>query len=135
MLYPLYRRNPGLNYQGGQRPIVHLVADLRQVVDFAESQGQKWAFSKGNAGAKYASFFNDLKKLAEIDWEAIDARDWTDSIVKDRKQAEFLIHGSFPWTLVERIGVIDETRAGEVQSALEASTHKPQIVVQPSWYY
>lgn len=40
MLYMLHKGNhPQLAYQGGQGPIVHLEADLRNVVAWAESAG------------------------------------------------------------------------------------------------
>jgi hypothetical protein len=39
-----------LDYTGGQRPIVHLVADLHEIVRWAEAQGVRWAFSDRNAG-------------------------------------------------------------------------------------
>jgi ssDNA thymidine ADP-ribosyltransferase, DarT len=51
MLYLLHRGNhPELDYTGGQRPIVHLVADLHEIVRWAEAQGVRWAFSDRNAG-------------------------------------------------------------------------------------
>jgi ssDNA thymidine ADP-ribosyltransferase, DarT len=64
MLYLLYRGNsPGLTYQEGQRPILHLEADLHATVEWARGAGQRWAFSKGNAGAYYTNFFCDLAQL------------------------------------------------------------------------
>jgi hypothetical protein len=38
MLYMFHRGNhPDIEYHGGQEPIIHLVADLRKTVDWAES--------------------------------------------------------------------------------------------------
>ena len=38
MLYVIHRKNhPNLTYRGGQKPIVHLEADLRQTVDWADT--------------------------------------------------------------------------------------------------
>src|SRR5215208_5344141 len=46
MLYILHMGNHlELTYHGGQGPIVHLMADLRATVAWAESQGRRWAFS------------------------------------------------------------------------------------------
>ena len=57
MLYLLFKGNHAdLAYRGGQGPIVHLEADLRSVVDWAESRAQRWAISRGNAGARYGRF-------------------------------------------------------------------------------
>jgi hypothetical protein len=136
MLYLLYQGNhPELTYRGGQRPIVHLEADLRAVVDWAETNGKRWSFSNGNAGTRYTPFFDDLDELNVLDWTAIAATDWKDPFVKERKQAEFLIEESFPWELIERIGVIDNETAQRVTGALELADHKPAVVVVRNWYY
>ena len=45
MLYLIYRGNhPELDYRGGQDPIIHLEADLYQVVKWANDKGVRWAF-------------------------------------------------------------------------------------------
>jgi len=136
MLFLLHKGNhPDLAYRGGQCPIVHLEADLRSVVEWADSVPRRWAFSNGNAGARYTPFFDDLDDLRQLDWKAINELDWRDPIVKERKQSEFLVEGSFPWELVERIGVIDERIAEQAAAVLEGAVHRPQIVVMRNWYY
>jgi len=56
MLYVIDRaNNPDLSYRGGQGPIVHLEADLHDVVAWADASRRRWAFSLSNAGAGYAS--------------------------------------------------------------------------------
>ncbi len=46
MLYLICMANhPGLTYRGGQGPIMHLEADLRETVGWAEGEGCRWAFS------------------------------------------------------------------------------------------
>jgi ssDNA thymidine ADP-ribosyltransferase, DarT len=136
MLYLLYQGNhPELTYRGGQRPIVHLEADLRATVEWAEAKGKRWAFSSGNAGTRYTPFFDDLRKLDVLDWQAIAATDWRDPFVKEGKQAEFLVEESFPWQLIGRIGVIDDDTAQRVTRALREAEHKPAIVVARNWYY
>lgn len=140
MLYQIYRGNSAeLAYKGGQGPIVHLQADLRQVVDWANSDGRRWVFTTLNAAASYAEDYSDLCRLAEIDWEAVEARQWSgpgvDPDVKDGKQAEFLVENWFPWVLVERIGVLSLDVARNVAEALRSDTHQPQVSVIPSWYY
>jgi hypothetical protein len=96
MLYLLYRGNhPELTYTGGQGPIVHLEANLYDVVAWADAQGRRWAFSLSNAGAYYAQFRSTLDQLDEINWNAVSSRDWSAPDIKEAKQAEFLLHGSF----------------------------------------
>ena len=105
------------------------------VVAWAESVGRRWAFSNGNAGARYTQFFDDVEQLAGLDWDAIGARNWKDLIVRERKQAEFLVEGSFPWELVERIGVIDREIADSVANILSEAACRPELVVAGDWYY
>jgi hypothetical protein len=136
MLYLLCQGNhPELAYRGGQRPIVHLEADLHAVIESAEANGKRWSFSSGNAGTRYTPFFDDLGDLNVLDWTAIAAADWRDPFVKERKQAEFLVEESFPWGLIERIGVIDNDTAQRVAAALELADHRPAVVVARNWYY
>jgi hypothetical protein len=136
MLFLLHKGNHiDLSYQGGQQPIVHLQADLHGVVAWAQSEGRRWAFSNGNAGTRYTDFFNDLGQLNDLDWNAIAATNWKDPIVRERKQAEFLVEGFFPWELVERIGVIDKKMAERVMDALSNAAHRPEVVVAGNWYY
>jgi hypothetical protein len=82
-----------------------LQADLYDVVRHADRQGVRWAFSSTNAGARYANFYASLDSLGEVNWAAVEATDFRSLPVKEGKQAEFLVFESFPWSLVERIGV------------------------------
>src|SRR5450756_1320566 len=126
MLYILYKGNhPELSYRGGQEPIVHLVSDLHAAVTWANSDGRKWAFTDCNARAEYAGFFKRLADLDKLNWQAVGATDFRDPVVKDGKQAEFLVYESFPWQLVEKIGVLNRSIETEANSILTQSTHKP----------
>ena len=134
MLYLIHQANhPELDYRGGQGPIVHLEADLRKTVAWAEARGRRWAFTLSNAGAYYFEDRCDLAQLGEIDWNAVQARDWQQC--KEGKQAEFLIEQQFPWELVSRIGVRSPQVYSQVTTALQAAVHKPRIEIKPDWYY
>jgi len=136
MLYLLHMGNhPELDYHGGQRPILHLVANVRDVVAWADAQGRRWAFSDCNARAGYAHFFNNLEDLKEINWPAVAATSWRDPPVKEGKQAEFLVYESFPWQRVEHIGVEDQGIERRVNDILRDARHKPLVTVEPNWYY
>ena len=140
MLYVISCRNhPELSYTGGQDPIVHLVADLHDVVGWADGAGRRWAFTLGNAGARYFEDRADLAQLDEIDWEAVEARQWAgagvSSFVKEAKQAEFLVEEALPWHLIRGIGVWLRSVYGEVEQALRAARHKPAVKILPNWYY
>lgn len=136
MLYLIYRGNHReLSYHGGQEPIVHLEADLYEAVRWAESQGRRWAFSLSNAGAVYTEFRNRLDQLNEIDWAAVAATDFRDPLVKDRKMAEFLVHGFFPWHLVRRIGVQSRTIRNRVVQELTRAGCQTVVELRPDWYF
>jgi len=136
MLYKIHCANDlQLTYRGGQGPIIHLEADLRAVVDWSDSEQRLWAFSLSNAGAYHVEFRNDVAMLNQLNWSAIAATQWKPAEIRDPKQAEFLVHGSFPWELVGRIGVRSADIQEQVNSILRSSTTKPRVEVIRSWYY
>lgn len=134
MLYLIHRRNPELTYQNGQEPIIHLQADLRTVVEWANAQPARWAFTLSNAGSYFFEDRSDLARLGEINWPAVQATDWRGGL-KEGKQAEFLLEQQFPWHLVERIGVTNRLIYQQVVNALPARGHRPQVEIRPDWYY
>jgi hypothetical protein len=134
MLYLIYQGNhPELTYRGGQGPIVHFEADLHTVVAWADAQARCWSFTLSNAGARYFEDRSNLGQLGEIDWIAVHATDWRRH--KDGKQAEFLLELSFPWHLVERIGVQSRATHTLAVNALPAHGHRPPVEIRPEWYY
>lgn len=136
MLYVIHRAdNPELAYKGGQGPILHLESNLHEVVAWADAQPMRWAFSLSNAGAAYCEFRNVIDSLHEVDWQSVAARDFRPSEVKEGKQAEFLVHGFFPWHLVRRIGVRSVDVQARVIEAVANAQHKPDVLVIPNWYY
>lgn len=136
MLYLIHCGNhPELTYRGGQAPILHLEADLNETVAWAERKGRRWAFSLSNAGAYYAEFRNRVDQLGEVDWAAVEATDFRDKQVKERKQAEFLVHEFFPWNLVRRIGVHSLSLQMRVARLLSGGGARPVVEVRRDWYY
>ncbi len=136
MLFLIHKANdPDLSYRGGQEPIVHLEADLHEVVEWAESKDRRWAFSLSNAGSYYVEIRDDLDQIDEINWAAVAETDFRSSDVKEGKQAEFLVHKSFPWKLVRRIGVYSAEIKARAETALEDATHRPPVEILGNWYY
>lgn len=136
MLYVIHKaNNPELVYLGGQGPIVHLEADLHGVVAWADAINRRWAFSLSNAGAYYTEFRSTLTDLHEADWDAIHATDFRSTEVKEGKQAEFLVHESLPFDLVERIGVLSNGVAQQVSTALQGGSSRPSVEIRRDWYY
>jgi len=140
MLYMIYQANHiELSFRGGQGPILHLESDLHASVAWAQRNDQRWAFTLSNAGAYYFEDRCDLAKLNEIKWEAVQANRWSGpgivSSIKEGKQAEFLMEYSFPWRLVERIGVYSQRVYQQVVNELLAGDDRPPVQIKPEWYY
>ncbi|HEY3356478.1 MAG TPA: DUF4433 domain-containing protein [Polyangia bacterium] len=129
MLYVIHQGHAG--YAGGQRPIVHLVSSVQAVV----ALGLKWAFTDRHAELGFTAFFDDLAKLDAVSWELMPLTYWADPDVKERRQAEFLVHQHCPWTAVTHIGVIDHNMQLRVETLLNSVSHRPQVLVRPDWYY
>lgn len=136
MLYLIRMANhPELTYRGGQGPIVHLEADFIDTVHWAEAHGQRWAFTLSNAGAVYTEFRADAALLHEVDWDAVSATDFRDPMVKEGKQAEFLVREFFPWELVCRVGVHSPIIHSRVLRSLASASYRPPVEVRPEWYF
>ncbi|HVT59938.1 MAG TPA: DUF4433 domain-containing protein [Thermoanaerobaculia bacterium] len=136
MLYVIHCANhPELTYLGGQQPIAHLEADLHAVIQWAERSGARWAFSLSNAGAYYTEFRSRVDELDQLDWQAIAARDFRPAEVKESKQAEFLVHGRFPFDLFERVGVRSAGIQTRAAAALAGAGCRTPIEVRQEWYF
>jgi hypothetical protein len=134
MLFIIHKANhPDLSYRGGQDPIVHLEADLHAAVAWANGKARRWAFSLSNAGSRIFEDRSEIAALSEIDWDAVRATDWR--TCQEGKQAEFLVEYSFPWALVERIGVHTRAVHNQAVHALPVNGHRPPVEVRADWYY
>lgn len=134
MLYVISKRNhPNVAYKDGQGPVVHLVADMLDVVDWAKAEMRRWAFTDINAANRAADFYNDLSNLDKLNWNAIGARQWVSC--RDHKMAEFLVHKSFPWELVRGVATYSENIGAKAMAAFGKSGHRPKVEVKKEWYY
>ena len=127
MLYPIYRGHP--DYAGGQEDVVHLVSSVRT----AQSLHQPWAFTERHAELGHALYFEDVAKLREIDWSVMPLVWWNESDVMEKRQAEFLVHKRFPWSGIERIGVMSSAVAAKVETMLGGKP--PPVEIHADWYY
>ena len=108
-------------------------ADLHQVVNWADTQDRRWSFTASNAGSAHFDDYADLVQIDELDWDAIRATDWQGRTYG--KQAEFLVERSFPWDLVERIGVRSREISAKTLGVVQESMHRPSVEIKPDWYY
>ena len=134
MLYSIHRGNI-VGYAGGQANVVYLVS----TVETAVAEGRDWCFTDGHGVEAMTEFYDSTDHLDTIDWAIIGAQYWSnteeDLDRKRRKQAEFLIHGSVPWTWIHRIGVVDHSRSQRVREIIAEATHQPAVTIEPDWYY
>lgn len=135
MLYVIHRGNhPDLSYEGGQENIIHLQADLYESVAWADNNRRRWAFTKRNAAAALRDDRCDLNDLDIIEWEAVQSRQWSGA-PREYKQAEFLMEGSFPFSLVEYIGVYSSEVRNRMVKLLHEVDTKPPVEIRSDWYY
>ncbi|MDD3436198.1 MAG: DUF4433 domain-containing protein [Candidatus Gastranaerophilales bacterium] len=136
MLFILHCSNhEDLVYRGGQQPIIHLETDLYKVIDFLNKFSKRWVFTLSNAGAYYFEDRCNIEQLNEINWQAVYAENWSDSTIKEGKQAEFLVEEKFPWELFDKIGVYNLEIYQKVAKILDSSIHRPQLQIIQEWYY
>jgi len=137
MLYILHMGNhPDMaHYRDGQDPILHLQVDMETAINWADQNRVRWAFSDRNAGIYYVDFHISRNELDKIDWRAVISNDFRDPVVKEGKQAEFLLHDTCPLHLVEKIGVFNERIRSQVIDILQNVQYNPIVSIERIWYY
>ena len=134
MLYTIHKGNVA-GYSEGQTPVLHLVSSVENVVENA----LPFTFSNGHAEMATAQFFELTEDLDKIDWAVMRSGWWNDtdsnSNRKWKRQAEFLVHHSFPVPLFDEIGVISQAVAAEVEQILTSVGRTMSVIPRPNWYY
>jgi len=130
------KTNRVLGYTEGQQPLIYLVSTAQSV---AAKCG--FVFSNGHGIAAFTEWFDDLSRLDEVDWNMVYQRHWADNIQdmdrQRRKQAEFLVYRSCPWTLITEIGVVNreaKLRVEAILNGFDANMRRP-VSVRSAWYY
>lgn len=126
-----------LGYSDGQAPLIYLVSTAQAI----REAGGRFVFSDGHGIALFSTWYDDLADLDKVDWVAVHARFWKDTIEdmdrQRRKQAEFLVHRQCEWSWIHEIGVLDDTIARRVEDVFRA--HDPAkrrpVHRRPDWYY
>jgi hypothetical protein len=133
----LYANHKGCvaNNPDGQAVIIYLCTSIEAVV----KAGLPFVFTDGHAIMFNSHFHANLGQLDQIDWPLMQSKYWhaidSDLDRPRRRQAEFLVHGFAPWTLVEEIDVFDQTRLAAVQTCLQDATHRPVVRRNTSWFF
>lgn len=133
MLYMIHVKSNELEYKGEQSDIIHLECDLTQLINWANTKNKRWVFTSSNAGSYYFEDTNNLANLANLDWHAIQTRQWKN--VVSQKQAEFLVEGFLDFKLVTKIGVKTDKALIKTKAILDKSSYKPALELMPNWYY
>lgn len=135
MLYAIHRGKVE-GYAEGQQPIIHLVTSVKLAAD----AGQPYVFTDGHAEILFSEFSSDLADLDRlVSWDVMKMDYWNDTLDqpdrKRRRQAEFLVKRTFPWSAIKRIGVKDQAVRRQVELILLDAEHKPEVAVEAGWYY
>lgn len=135
MLYSIHTGYAG-SYGGGQSDIVHLVSSTEAVY----AGGVDCCFTDGHPIMALTGFYADASDLgSKVDWKIMSLKYWNDVHAdmdrKRRRNAEFLVHRFFPWTLVQEIGVINVATKNKIRNIISGIDHKPVVSVCRTWYY
>jgi hypothetical protein len=119
----------------GQDNIIYLVSTVERVI----REDIPFVFTDGHATVRYTMFYDELHFLNRVNWSVMKGNNWFNTDTQpDRlrqRQAEFLVHGAFPWRMISGIGVIDEYRLELVRNVLREVAHQPPVRVVRKWYY
>lgn len=141
MLYVIKCQNhPDLAYLNGQNDIIHLVFDLRKVLNWAKTNNIKTCYTTSNAGSNYFDDYSDFSQITNlIDWNSVNATRWSgdgiDNSVKENKQAEFLIENKIPIDLLESVGVYNLQNYNKVNTILNKYGVSSKTKLKKDWYY
>jgi len=93
------------SYSDGQEPLVTLVIDVEAV-----AAAHPFVFTDGHALAAFSEYHDSLPQLRALDWAAIDGQGFSNQDLdrKRKKQAEFLVHGTLPWSAITGIAVYND---------------------------
>lgn len=123
-------------YEEKQTPLIYLISTAQAV-----SASAQFVFSDGHGIASFTGWKDDLALLDEVDWIAVNSRYWADTVDdpdrQRRKQAEFLVHRTCPWALIQEIAVLNDNmkmRVEEILAAFPPPVRRP-VRIRPSLYY
>lgn len=136
MMFAISRGNVE-NCSSDTKRLVYFVSSLDRV----QRSGLRVVFSDGQATKAFTKIYDDPASLGKIDWPLMRVRYWHDTDEdpdrKRRRQAEFLVHASFPWEAVEYLAVKNANMKRRLDKYLSKTwPHKTKPVkVQPGWYF
>lgn len=127
MLFAIHKGHQ--DYAGGQQNVLHLVSTIGR----ATALKRTWAFTDRHAELAHALYFDDLARLSEVSWHVMDEQYWT--LVKEERQAEFLVREFFPWSAIVEVAAMTSAVAQRARAVIGASGPQPSVTVRQEWYY
>ncbi|MGH2376961.1 MAG: type II toxin-antitoxin system toxin DNA ADP-ribosyl transferase DarT [Candidatus Limnocylindria bacterium] len=124
-------------YDETQEPIIYLISTAQAIRD----SGAPYVFSDGHGIALFTDWFDDLGELDRVDWTAVSARYWVDTVDEPdrqrRKQSEFLVYKSCPWELISELAVLNQHMKNRVQTIMAdfPAALRRQVRIRPELYY
>lgn len=114
--------------------IVFCVLKLQSILDL----GLEFVFTNGHAVSQLTECYT-AEKISElphlIDFEAVNAKYWVkaeDQDLKRRKEAEFLVIGDIPNTVLIHFGVNDSYAK---EKLVEMGVEENKVSLRPNWYF
>lgn len=134
-------------YLDGQEGIVTLETTVTRAT---AHDPRGFVFYDMNASLAYSKAYDDLAHLNAVAWDLLTESPTLDGFCtfwqskpeparyaqrKEKRQAEFLVHGGVPLSAITRIGVCSAKALGAAQTALAASPLQSLLTVRSDWYY
>jgi hypothetical protein len=124
-------------FHEGQEPLLYLVTRLDDVL----AAGARFVFSDGHGLARFTDWFDQVTDLDRVDWRLVGERFWRDTHDDNdrmrRKQAEFLVWHSLPWSAIYGIATFSDTARERTAAVLARFPHRhqPELKTIRGWYY
>ena len=118
-----------------QNEIIYLISSLEKLTEL----NCRFVFTDGHSFAAYTQFFNDMHYLNQIDWNAVNARQWnnteSDPDRKRRKEAECLVFREMPFSAITGIAVYNQESYDYITNVLQRNNLIIPVTIETSWYY
>ena len=118
-----------------QYEIIYLISSIEKLKEL----NCKFVFTDGHSFAAYTQFFNDIRFLNQIDWKAVNLRQWnnteSDPDRKRRKEAECLVFREMPFTAITGIAVYNQESSEYITNVIQNNNLNIPVTIETSWYY